>query len=88
MQIVFAFVYRLANSISEITPIPLDSSFLINGISFGIPGDFITSEDLSILSTLWPSSSKSTSKCIRTLLYLSSILLLSLRKTSRPFFFC
>ena len=52
MQIIFAFVYLAANSISEITGVFCARSFLISGAFSGIPGLLITSVAERILSSV------------------------------------
>ncbi len=51
MQIILAFVYRAANSISEMIGVPCACSFCISGAVNGIPGDLMTSSALRINSS-------------------------------------
>ena len=56
-QIFLARSYLPANSISDITGMPALMALLTIGAVSGIPGLFIISSALRILSLLWPPSS-------------------------------
>ena len=85
MPIIFASVYRAANSISEMIGTEAFFKSCIKGIVSGIPGLLtIISASKKRFSECF-SSSHSIALCVRTFLYFSFIFPISERNTSNPF---
>src|SRR5690554_5605688 len=82
---ILAFVYRAANSISEITGMPCSLIFCTMGTLSGIPGLFITSSACRTRSWVCIPSSKSIRYSCNVPRCLSCIFPLSERNTSKPF---
>ena len=86
IHIILAFVYRPANSISEIMGMPAFCAFCTMGASLGMPGLFIISCAPSIFSSVCCFSSHSMLCSSSICLYLSAMLPKSDTNTPNPSF--
>ena len=85
MHTILASVYRAANSISLIMPMPLSMAFCTIGTSLGMPGLFTISVALSIFASVCCPSSHSMPWLSSICLYLSLMVPMSETNTSKPF---